>query len=54
MLKCILEKYQQEYLNWTEIAQDGVKKGALVNTVVVVVVVVVEVVVVYPLVPLGT
>lgn len=51
MLKCILEKYERVYVNWTEIAQDRVKKGAFVNTAIKLAVVVVEV---YPLVPLGT
>jgi len=51
MLKCILEKHKRVYVNWTEIAQDRVKKGAFVNTAIKLVVVVV---VVYPLVPLGT
>jgi hypothetical protein len=32
MLKCILEKYERGYMNWAEIAQDRVKKGAFVNT----------------------
>jgi hypothetical protein len=26
ILKCILEKYEQEYVDWTEIAQDSAIK----------------------------
>ena len=46
MLKCILEKYEWEYVNWTETTQGRVKKGAFVNNAIKLVVVVVVVVVV--------